>query len=421
MEALKTEKSLWQEKLQEYKTLFLNEKQEQVSNLKLIDNTLKLLQERISFAFIGPVKAGKSTVINAILGKSFLTAEVTACTFFATKIRPCSGDSLKFYAENCPEQVLNNFQDIKKKVKELNDNHRLQKRNTNEKVWILEAPCIGLSKGELSDKLKDILPFIEIIDLPGISDDVYQKKNSENSNEEAFENQFNEMIKVIDIDALTVVFDITQSHEMEKFARYFRMNLFKGANRFKLYSAFERKSVIKIVNKFDVPKDEEKEEAKQKIQDMIFRKFDCVLNKKNINFLQKFGIFFSKNSELYDVEVISQQEYNTRFNKFMKDSRFSFVSAGQALKSIEINTEDLEAFKKMLTKAKKSPAEIDQSLATYKKTLVEESKYDSDTNFESFINSLIEVSQIVYQNKFKNILMKNLAYLEVEKQDFLRK
>ena len=55
-------------------------------------------------------------------------------------------------------------------------------------------------------------------------------------------------------------------------------------------------------------KDEEKEEAIKKIQDMIFRKFDFVLNKKNINFFKNIKILFSNiYCELYGVEVISHQ------------------------------------------------------------------------------------------------------------------
>ena len=427
----KTEKIIWEEKLSEYKILFSTNKQQYSSELRLIHDCYTLLKKKISFATIGPVKAGKSTVLNAILGRSFLTAEVTACTFFATKIRPSKNQQYKFYDEEIPDKVFTDYESIKKKIKQLNDVQRDEKanglRNKEGSVWILEAPCMGLNRDNINEKMKNLLGFIEIVDLPGISDDVYAKKNKNDKNEiesqeEIYALKFNDLVKILNIDAITVVFDITQSHEMEKFSRYFKMNLFRGPNREKLFSAFENKSIIKIVNKFDVPKIDEREEAKNKIQNMIFCKFYNVLNKKNLGLWDKIKYDLSKmglGSDFLDIDQLSLKEYNRKFKEFLKESRFSFVSASQALKSIEISPEDIEDYKKKLKKAKKTPEQIQIEVNAYIDGSQQDAQYDPDSNFEKFTADIIDIFLILYEKNIKLKMMDKLEYLERQKKFFV--
>ena len=185
----------WIKKLNALKEVFLSEKESFSDELRIIDKSLEILRtQRINIAFVGQSKAGKSLILNALIGKKLVQSHEHNCTFFGLTIQPHDCTSVLFTKEMKKEQWIIGEDEVQKKIQEINKEERERKKNMilegtvskkKENIWTLQTYMKAFEREKTKNKLKEELGFLEFCDLPGISDDIINvspedmKKNME--------------------------------------------------------------------------------------------------------------------------------------------------------------------------------------------------------------------------------------------------
>lgn len=134
------------------------------NEIKLLKNSIESYQNNeFNITIVAPMKAGKSSFINALIGEDLMPSESEACTFFPIEIKLNSSDKniYKIYNDGTKKLVGS-----KKHYKRIHDDIR--------KIRTGEVSAENLDRYEIGLKLEGIkVPDdfkINLIDLPGINE-----------------------------------------------------------------------------------------------------------------------------------------------------------------------------------------------------------------------------------------------------------
>lgn len=134
------------------------------NEIKLLKNSIESYQNNeFNITIVAPMKAGKSSFINALIGEDLMPSESEACTFFPIEIKLNSSDKniYKIYNDGTKKLVGS-----KKHYKRIHDDIR--------KIRTGEVSAENLDRYEIGLKLESInVPDnfkINLIDLPGINE-----------------------------------------------------------------------------------------------------------------------------------------------------------------------------------------------------------------------------------------------------------
>ena len=110
---------LWKQELKKYTYIFEKNRDLFKDELKIIQECYQIIEKKISIAFIGPPKAGKSRFLNSMIGKEYLQTDDQNCTFFGLKIQPTFNSPVLFTKNDKKNDGIKDEDAIKKNIKEI--------------------------------------------------------------------------------------------------------------------------------------------------------------------------------------------------------------------------------------------------------------------------------------------------------------
>ena len=207
-----------------------------------------LVSNNFNITIIAPMKAGKSTFINALLGEEILPNESEACTFFPIEINLNDNDKNIY-------RVLNNGE----REKIGNNTHYYKLYNDIQKLRNGELIIDNLEKYVLGYEIKNItIPQninIKIVDLPGINE-------AKDENNESIITMFDNILK--NSNQIIYLFDIQYYKSSENT---------DILNRVKLYRPDLVEEILFILTKidlFDYDKGKTIEDTKEDIKKILY-------------------------------------------------------------------------------------------------------------------------------------------------------
>lgn len=362
----------------------------------------KIMNQRVAIAVFGSLKAGKSTLLNAIIGEKILAARSDECTSFCTKIRNNSclkNEEVKFYQENNPSIILSDKKEVEKKIKELNEEYRKKEKF---EVWILEINIWALSQVEKSEKLEDLLDYIDFLDMPGINDSYKQpNKVDDEKKENIFNLMFNKIIESVDIDGFIVIIDSQDEESITKFFDYFRKHLFQGQNKSLLLDIISKKNYLIVVSKFDcIEQPNKKKEKMERIKQNIF----CNFLEKNEQFYlwQAISEYFMNlnQKEMKKKEKILQYCSNEEFKQKTNDIKVNFVAAEKVLEERFPSLQEIENLKEIYSVLEKSEEEIEEAINNLRFRKLNQ---EINPEFKDFLVSLISLIEKIGEENILNL------------------
>jgi len=202
------------------------------------DALFENFKKKLSIALFGMTNSGKSTLLNALIGKEILEHDTQECTFFGTKIRASLQPNMKFYEHSDESKKFESFEEIQKQIKFLNKEQRAKIQKEKD-LWALETELKAFTRSKTFNTIKDIYEFIEFIDLPGVDDidlkDV--KETDEFTTKKTVDCKFGNVLEKMDVDAFIIVLDYKNQDSIKKFFEYFKFQLFQGKNKKKITRA----------------------------------------------------------------------------------------------------------------------------------------------------------------------------------------
>ncbi|MGG7060124.1 dynamin family protein [Clostridium nigeriense] len=219
-------------------------------NSELLKKSKENLESNnFNITIIAPMKAGKSTFINALLGEELLPNESEACTFFPIEI------NLNYNDKNI-YRVLNNGQ----RVKIGNNAHYYKLYNDIRKLRNGQLVIDNLEKYVLGYEMKNIIipknVNIKIVDLPGINE-------AKDDNNENIITMFDNILK--NSNQIIYLFDI----------QYYKASENTDIlNRIKLYRPDLVEDILFILTKidiFDYDKGKTIEDTKEDIKRVLYQ------------------------------------------------------------------------------------------------------------------------------------------------------
>lgn len=390
----------WIKELNTLNEVFLTEKENFSNELCMISNWLKFLETtRINVALIGQSKAGKSMILNALIGKKLLQSSEHNCTFFGLKIQPHTDNSVLFPTEINRDQWIFGDENVQKKIQEINEQERNKKKigimkssfsKTKENIWTLKTFMKAYEREKTKTKLKEELRFLEFCDLPGISDDIinwspediktnmneiYSYEEKTKKSRKNIENlKFNLIFREINPQILILVLDVNKMKDMESFITYFQESLFQGKERAKIKNILENNNVMILINKADEIK---KNNTKDLVLEMVFQSFASLTKSENTNLKEE-----------------PRDDYFKRVNIF-------FVSAKIAQESVFLTNERETKLRNQYLILKKESEYIEKEVSKQKEKFKNQTDYNAASNFEDFLENL--------QNKIKKVFSEQIA------------
>ena len=256
-----------------------------------------LASNNFNITIIAPMKAGKSTFINALLGEEILPNESEACTFFPIEI------NLNYSDKNI-HRVLNNGE----REKIGNNTHYYKLYNDIQKLRNGELIIDNLEKYVLGYEIKNItIPQninIKIVDLPGINE-------AKDENNESIITMFDNILK--NSNQIIYLFDIQYYKSSENT---------DILNRVKLYRPDLVEEILFILTKidlFDYDKGKTIEDTKEDIKKILYH---IGITKANIVECSSKQILVAnsiKKAYEYDKNCILYKLFNKSNIKFAKN------------------------------------------------------------------------------------------------------
>ena len=265
--------NIWKNSLKRYQEIFETKNKEFAQELSIIKNTKVILDEKITIVLIGQTKAGKSNILNALIGKNLLQCDDQNCTFFGIKIQP-SFEKPVFFSNSSnkiqgDEAIKKEIEDLNKKERENETNFVLEDKAIHQevfrKIWTLQTPMKVFGRNKTLQEIRDEFEFLEVCDLPGISDaelkwnlkdiskafkkmiNYEQRDNLENVNKL----KFNEILRKINMDIIILVVDLNLTNNLKNFFKYFKKSLFEGEDKAKVKKILQNNHMLIIINKMD--------------------------------------------------------------------------------------------------------------------------------------------------------------------------
>ena len=344
-----------------------------------------------------------------------MTAQTLPCTFDGFHIQANQNEK-KILKSNIESETYEGIDNIRNKIKDINVKKRDEKRKLNinlestkkeeEEIWKLNTRLKAFEIKQYKEKMKDSYNFIEFIDLPGISDNIMNWKNNdyihnkeiikqfEANNTDFKKFQFYDLIRMLEIDIIIVLLDITKIHEIHIFLQYFEQNIFKGEKRAELKKIIQDKNIIFLVNKSDgdgknIPK---KAEKLEEITKLIFK------------------VFHDNQDEN------EQKDYET----FKKDYPINLVSGLQAIQSVFLTYKEKEDEEYKLTQSKTEKDKIKCILNAKMNERELNEKYSPESQFDQFLEKINEKILSVFEKKIQNEINEIIKRLQTSKSKYDR-
>ena len=412
--------------------LFYEEFNDSDSNVEQIQNLSNEVEKLIEYLkiydvilvpFFGASNAGKSTIINGIIGKDLLPCDLRECTKRGIIIRYHSGkpvikkanfleetfSSKKYYYFQASEDIIGKgeFQ-IQQTLKGLN-----YKFNDNEedsfyyiKTRIKLFDDLGLDKS-----LKEM---IYLIDFPGYgTGNFFEKKIC------------NEVISICN----SFIFVSRNSVIKSKETKFALDSFLKAKENKKQFSSQLIKSSIFVFNigVEQTSTDEDIKKAKEDIQELIkgVNKSDIKLSFYNAKFYLN---YCNEYNYFYNFENSIKKEYD---NYMYKNSSYFRYTDEDKLKNefpkalLNILIEKAKKYKVKIKKTQKYDKQIEESVNNFLKEIGEENNINKNNIIKlgSFCKENIEQLQILEESNvqsFKEVLKSQLKYVNDKKQKELR-
>ncbi len=242
------------EKLQHNKLIIENDEfNVSLNNIKHI-----LTQKTFKVAIVGAIKSGKSTMLNAFIGRDLLPNQNAPCTITTTEIFHSSDEckSINKFLVNGECDIIRPTKNFTLEQMFHNDIKESRKNNSHSEIlkYSLNTPINGLQTSEYGEVIKNFV----LLDTPG-PDEI------STSNFDVQHIQKISLKELRDSDALIVIFDYQNfmSDINGKILKYIASNenIVERANN----------KIFFVINKIDLmnEKDESIEECIQKTKDMI--------------------------------------------------------------------------------------------------------------------------------------------------------
>ncbi len=278
-------------KLEDSKEIFDN------SEFKIFLNNIKyiLTQKTFKVAVVGAIKSGKSTMLNAFIGRDLLPNQNAPCTLATTEIFHSSDECTfvkKYFVNGDSENIKSNrnltleqmFHNDVKESRKNNDHSRIHK-------YQLHSPINGLQTSIYGDVIKNFV----LLDTPG-PDEI----STSNFNVEHI--QKISLKELRDSDALILIFDYQNfmSDINGKILRYIASN----------ENIVERSKdkIFFVINKIDLmcDKDDSIDECVKKTKEMIKEYIPIIENPNVYAFSAKQALF----SRIVRKNIASQEMLN---------------------------------------------------------------------------------------------------------------
>lgn len=253
------------------------------SNKELIDNdefgtslnNIKyiLTQKTFKVAVVGAIKSGKSTMLNAFIGRDLLPNQNAPCTVSSIEI---------FHSNECCNYVKKQFKDgsseniIANKGSSLeqmfhNDIKDVRKSNThfNIEKYLLHTPINGIE----SSKYGDVIKKFVLLDTPGLNEISTSNFNTEHVKKISFK-------ELRDSDALIIVLDY------QNFMSDINGKILKLISSNEKLIERDKNKIFFVINKIDLlnSKDESIDDCLEKARNMIMEYIPSIKN-PNINYI----------------------------------------------------------------------------------------------------------------------------------------
>ena len=353
--------------------------------------------------------------VNALIGCDLLENNTSECTSFACKIRPILSEMTepRFYRENDPQNVYEGREKIKKRIEELNTEAK-----STLQIWILETRMFAFQRDEEKQKIAEILPFVEFVDLPGFDDACLNKKEKED--ETVIEKNFKEILDKIDFDGVILCFDVEKPNiEIKKFIKHVKFNLFKRVDE-NIAECLTKKRFCAVVNKSDKWDISKKEENIKEIQKLVCFNLNGLVDPTKLkNSISKFNFFSQDQKQLeagiFEVENYSQKELEI----FIKEQHLTFVSAKEAMNSVYLTKDFLEQKKSEWKETEEvDEEEIERRVHNLSKTIKNRKEYIKSSGFTLCVNRIFSILNQIYEEKIMNYVENNLKTLNDKRIEF---
>lgn len=262
-----------------------------LSNIKHI-----LTQKTFKVATVGAIKSGKSTLLNAFIGRDLLPNQNAPCTVATTEIFHssdiCSHIVKQFY-DGSYENILS---DKNMTLEEMfhNDIREVRENNshTNIEKYLLHTPINGINGSIYGDVINNFV----LLDTPGLDELSTSRFDSDYIKKVSFR-------ELRDADALIVVFDYQNfmSDINGKILKFIASNeklIERGKNK-----------IFFVINKVDLinSKDENIEDCLERVRNMI-REYIPSISDPNVNFMSARQALFSRlvKNNLASQEVLNE-------------------------------------------------------------------------------------------------------------------
>jgi len=417
----------WKTELKTYEEILQKKPAEFKKDLENIQTYRRLFLKKIGIAFIGPTKAGKSRFLNAMIGTDYLQSADQNCTFFGLKIQPTTAEPAVLFTDPSKKNTegFQGEEAIKKQIKQINFSERDNTKSdvleieheVLKKVWTLQTPIKAFLRNGNYIIRREAYTFLELFDLPGISDDMlkwsiddisknfekFAKYEKKNGLEDVEKLKFTEIVRKLNIDIIVMVLDATDIPHIKEFFAYFNKSLFRGKQRAHFKEIVQKNRLLIVLNKVDaIGKDgNSDQEIKEEKNQIIQRIFEAFLLNDNLN------------SEFSKEKVSSNDKL---FEQFKTNHKITFVSANKAFDNMVFSESKIEKIKTCFKN--KTNDIIKKEIEEARKINEKNEKYHVDSGFEEFLKNLNETIHTVFQEKIENEIEINLNYLKQVKSIF---
>ncbi|WP_044035548.1 dynamin family protein [Candidatus Arthromitus sp. SFB-rat-Yit] len=253
------------------------------SNKELIDNdefgtslnNIKyiLTQKTFKVAVVGAIKSGKSTMLNAFIGRDLLPNQNAPCTVSSIEIfhsNECCNYVKKQFKDGSSENIISN-KGFSLEQMFHNDIKNVRKNNThfNIEKYLVHTPISGIEGSKYGDVIKKFI----LLDTPGLDEISTSNFNTEHVKKISFK-------ELRDSDALIIVLDY------QNFMSDINGKILKLISSNEKLIERDKNKIFFIINKIDLlnSKDESIDDCIEKARNMIMEYIPAIKN-PNINYI----------------------------------------------------------------------------------------------------------------------------------------
>ncbi len=293
-----------------------------------------LTQKTFKVAIVGAIKSGKSTMLNAFIGRDLLPNQNAPCTITTTEIfhstNECSFIN-KFFVDGTQE-TISSSKNLTLEQMFHNDIKEARKNNTHSEIlkYSLHSPINGLQTSDYGDVIKNFV----LLDTPGPDEISTSNFNVQHIQKVSLK-------ELRESDALIVIFDYQNfmSDINGKILKYIASN----------ENIVERakNKIFFVINKIDLmnDKDESIEDCVQKAKDMIKEYIPIIENPNVYAFSAKQALFARIVKKDFVSQDILNQIDRLYGSRYTEEIEINGVKRSFKLEPIEYSDKLLEESK----------------------------------------------------------------------------